>query len=325
MQRREFITLLGSAAAWPALARAQQPAMPIVGMLNGGAAHMFADRVAGFRQGLQEAGYIDGQNVTIEYRWAEGQYDRLPTLAADLVARQVSVIAATGGAPATVAAKAATTTIPIVFVTADDPVATSLVASLNRPGGNVTGVSVLNEVGAKRVELLHELIPHASSIAVLLNPEHPTAARDSEDVQNAAVSLGLKIEVLRASTAQELDGALASSAQSGVKPFIVMPDPYFNSQREQIIGLAARHSLPIIYYERSFVLAGGLISYGASLPDAYRQAGVYTGRILKGEKPTNLPIIQPTKFELVINLKTAKALGLTVPPQLLARADEVIE
>jgi putative ABC transport system substrate-binding protein len=327
MRRRNFITLLGGAAvAWPLAAHAQQPTTPVIGFLSARSPAEAASVLAAFRQGLGETGYFEGKNVTIEYRWAEGQYDRLPALAADLVARQVSVITATGGTPATVAAKATTQTIPIVFVTDDDPVKLGLVTSYNRPGGNVTGVSVLIEVGAKRVELLHELVPHASSIAVLLNPKNPTSARAaSENVQNVAVSLGLKIEVLAASTAQELDGAFASSVQSGVNAFIVMPDPYFNSQREQIIGLAARHSLPIIYYERSFVLAGGLISYGASLPDAYRQAGVYTGRILKGQKPADLPVIQPTKFELVINLKTAKALGITVPPTLLTSADEVIE
>jgi putative ABC transport system substrate-binding protein len=326
VRRREFISLLGGATvAWPLSAHAQQPAMPIVGMLNGGEANMFADRVAAFRQGLREAGYIEGQNVTFEYRWAQGQYDRLPALAADLVARQVSVIAATGGAPAAVAAKAKTQTIPIVFVFNDDPVKLGLVESYNRPGGNITGVSVLHEVSAKRVELLHELVPSVSSISVLLNPEHPTANRDSEDVRTAAASLGLKFEVLRASTAQEIETTIGSRAKNETSMFIVMPDPFFNSQRDQIIRLAESHLLPIIYYERSFVLAGGLISYGASLPDAYRQAGVYSGRILKGEKPGDLPIMQPTKFELSINLKTAKAMGLTVPSTLLTSADEVIE
>jgi putative ABC transport system substrate-binding protein len=327
-KRREFITLLGGAAvAWPVAARAQQPAMPVIGLLASESPDPYANRVRAFRQGLDETGYVEGRNVTIEYRWAEGRNDRLPALAADLVRRQVSVIAAPGSTPGALAAKAATTKIPIVFVTGADPIAAGLVQSLSRPGGNVTGVATLNvEVGPKRLQLLHEVVPAASTMALLVNPTNPTLADALvRDAQAAARPLGLQLHVLHARTAPDFDKAFASVAELRAGALVIGADIYFNSQIEQLAALTLRHAVPAIYQLRAFATAGGLMSYGGSLTDAYRLAGIYTGRILKGENPADLPVQQGTKVELFINLKTAKALGLTVPLPLLARADEVVE
>ena len=282
--------------------------------------------MAAFRQGLSETGYVEGQNVAIEYRWAEGRYDRLPALAADLVGRKVDVIVTSGGDPAALAAKNATSTIPIVFTVGGDPVAAGLVASLARPGGNLTGVSILAvELMPKRLELLSELVPQARVIALLVNPNNPNAERIMRDVQEAARAKGVQLHILKAGTESEIDAAFASLVQLQAGALVVGADPFFNSRREQLVALAARHAVPAIYEWREFAAAGGLISYGASLTAAYRQVGIYAGKILKGAKPADLPVQQPTTFELVVNLKTAKALGLTVPPSILARADEVIE
>jgi putative tryptophan/tyrosine transport system substrate-binding protein len=325
VRRREFITLLGGAAAWPLAARAQQAAMPVIGFLNGASPDGYAPSVTAFRQGLKEAGYVDGQNATIEYRWAEGHYDRLPALAADLVQQKVTVIAATT-TPAALAAKAATSTVPIVFTTGGDPIKLGLVASLRRPGGNVTGSTQLSvEVGPKRLELARELFPGATTVALLVNPANPLAATVSKDLQAVADTLGLRLHVLHASTEADFEAACGTAAQLRVALVISTPDPLFGSHAAQLGALALRHSVPAIYFQREFAAAGGLMSYGGSITDTYRLAGLYAGRILKGEKPADLPVVQSTKVELILNLKTAKALGITVPLPLSGRADEVIE
>jgi putative tryptophan/tyrosine transport system substrate-binding protein len=326
MNRRAFITLLGGAAAWPLAARAQQPAMPVIGFLNSGSANTFAHLANAFRQGLKEVGYIEGQNVTTEYRWAESRYDQLPALAADLVKRQVNVIAATGGEQSAVAAKAATTRIPIVFTAGGDPVRQGLVASLNHPGGNLTGMFFLTgAIESKRLGLLRELVPNTAIIGVLLNPNSPAVELQLRDIPDAARAIGQQIVILEANNDRDIDAAFATLVQRRIGALLVAGDPLFSDRRDQIVALAARDSIPTIYYFREFAAAGGLMSYGANLSDVFRQLGIYTGRILKGEKPSDLPVMQPTKFELVVNLKTASSLGLTVPPSLLALADEVIE
>jgi putative ABC transport system substrate-binding protein len=325
MKRRKFITFLGGAAVfWPLAAWAQQPAIPVVGFLNGGSSEAYADRVRSFREGLRETGRVEGRNVAIEFRWADGQYDRLPAMAADLVRRQVAVIVV--NTPATLPAKTATSTIPIVFSTAIDPVAAGLIASLNRPGGNVTGVALLNvELVPKRVELLHDLIPAAGSIAALVNPTNPAAGTQSRDLQTAARTLGLSLQVLQASTEREFDGVFASLVKLRAGALVIAGDPVFTSHSEQLGALALRHGMPAIYQTREFALAGGLMSYVGGGAEDYLRVGVYVGRILNGEKPADLPVQQATKVELIVNLKAAKALGLTVPQSLLGRANEVIE
>ena len=327
MRRREFIALLGGGAtAWPFAARAQQRALPLLGFLHTGSSAPFSHLVQSLHRGLSEAGYMEGQNVAVIYRWAEGDYGRLPALAADLVQRHADAIFAGGEARATLALKAATSTIPIVFVTGADPVAAGMVASLNQPGENVTGISLLSTMlNPKNLELLHELIPAATVIAVLLNRNSASADPALSSLLEAAHSLGIKIEVVNCSSAQELDAAFSAIAHLQAGALLVRDDPVFTSERDKLTALAARHAIPTMYFLREFVTAGGLMSYGTSLADVYRQAGVYLGRILNGEKPADLPVQQPTKFELVINLKTAKALGITVPQTLLVAADEVIE
>jgi putative tryptophan/tyrosine transport system substrate-binding protein len=325
LKRREFINLLGgAAAAWPLAARAQQPALPVIGFLDGQSFDLHL--MTAFRQALRDAGYIEGRNVAIYFRSADGQTDRLVTLAGDIVGRRVAVIVTTGGGAAALAAYAATTTIPIVFVTGVDPVTSGLVMSLNRPGSNATGVYIFQQVlEGKRLGLLRELVPSAASIPVLLNPTNANFQTQLRGVQDAARALGQQVSILSASTAREIDVAFATVAQSGARALLVGSDPFFSSERDQVIALAARHAIPAIYEGREFAAAGGLVSYGTSLADAYRQAALYGGRILKGEKPADLPIVQPTKFEFVLNLKTTKALGLDLSPGLSASADEIIE
>ena len=327
MRRREFITLLGGAAVtWPLTARAQQPTMPVIGFLSSRSPTESASVVAAFRQGLQESGYIDGQNARIEFRWADGHYDRLPILASELVTRQVALIAATGDVPSALAAKGATSTLPIVFVIGGDPVSFNLVASYNRPGGNVTGVSlVTNVLGAKCLGLLHDLVPNAAVIGLLVNPDNPNAEPVRKDAQEAAHIIGQQIYVVNAANERDFEPAFAALVQQRADGLVVASDPFLLSQREQLVVLSARHMIPTIYEFREFATAGGLMSYGSNVAGAYRQAAVYIGRILKGEKPADLPVVQSTKFEFVINLKTAKALGLTVPLHLQQIADEVIE
>jgi putative ABC transport system substrate-binding protein len=324
VKRREFIAGLGSAAAWSLAARAQQSVMPVIGVLNATSSVGYARELVAFRQGLNEGGYVEGRNVAFEYRSADGQYDQLPALAADLVRRRVTVIAAFG-APSALAAKAATATIPIVFEIGADPVEMGLVASLSRPGGNITGVANLNlELGPKKLQLLHELVPAATKIAVLVNPANPNREIVLKEMQAAARSLGVQLDVLPASTEREIEGVFASLVQSRVEALVISPDPFFTSRMEQLVALTVRYAMPTIA-NRDFAVADGLISYGQSLSDAYRQAGVYAARVLAGAKPADLPVQQSTKVQLVINMKTAKALGLTVPETLLATADQVIE
>jgi putative ABC transport system substrate-binding protein len=326
LRRRDFLALIGgSAATWPLATRAQQVPMPIVGVLDSSSAAEYAPFLAAFRDGLREAGFVEGRNVAIEYRWADGRYDRLPSLAAELVRLPAAVVVATG-ITAAAAAKATTSTVPIAFNTGGDPVRFGLVASLNKPGGNVTGVASLGKVlVAKRFELLRELLPKAHVVAFLVNPNNAVAALDTSDAQAAAATLGYKLIIARAGSAGEIDAAFATIAEQRASGLLQQLDPFLQSRREQLVALAARYALPAVYERPDFVTAGGLMSYGTSLRDALRLVGRYTGRLLKGEKPANLPVQQPTKFELVINLKTAKALRLTVPPTLLTRAEEVIE
>jgi putative tryptophan/tyrosine transport system substrate-binding protein len=327
MDRRKLLAILGGViAGWPVAALAQQAAMPVIGFVSSRSPKESASVLAAFRQGLTEAGYVEGQNLAIALRWAEGQYDRLPALAADLAGRQVAVIFATGGNPPVFAAKAATATIPIVFLIGSDPVKFGLVASLNRPGSNVTGVTLFTSLlVAKRMELLCELVPTSTTIAFLVNPNNSNAEPDTRVAQTAARSLGQRLVVLSAGSEDDIDAAFATVVQQRANALLVNTDAFFLARRNQFVALAARHAVPTIHDLREFTAAGGLVSYGTNLADAYRRAGTYVGRILKGERPADLPVQQPTKFELAINLKTAKALGLEVPPTLLARADEVIE
>ena len=328
MRRRDFIQgIVGSAAAWPLVAHAQQPALPVIGFLHSTSAGPNVGTVSAFREGLKQAGYVDGQNIAIEFRWADGHYDRLPALAMDLVRQRVAVIAALGGQASALAAKAATSTIPVVFDAGEDPVKLGLVASFSKPGGNVTGINILtNEIEAKRLGLLHELIPTALTIAVIGHPDTP-ANNDVvlEDLQTAASALGLKLQILKVRSVLEIDNAFASFNQRRPDALLVMANAFFNSRRNQIAQLAAHQAIPAIYENHLFAMVGGLISYGIDLSEVYRQAGIYTGSILKGAKPTDLPVLQSAKFEFVLNLQTARSLNLEIPPTLLARADEVIE
>jgi putative ABC transport system substrate-binding protein len=326
MKRRAFIGLIGGATVWPILARAQQRSMPVIGFLSARSPPEAASVLAAFRQGLGEAGYFEGKNVSIEYRWAEGHYDQLPKLAAELVRGQVALIAATGGEPSPLAAKAATTTIPIVFTLGGDPVETGLVASLARPGGNLTGTTIMAvEMGPKRLDFIRQLVPDATTVAMLINPNFPTAVAEARGVQDAARPLGIHIDVLNARTSSEIDAAFAMLLQQKTRALMVGTDPLLLGQRDQITALAARHAVPTMYFLREFVQAGGLISYGPDIRRGYRQAGVYAGYILNGANPADLPVLLPTSFLLTLNLKTTRALGLTLPATLLALADEVIE
>jgi putative ABC transport system substrate-binding protein len=325
MNRRQMIAALGGAAAWPLVARAQQPVIPVVGFISTGSTASFAPLVAAFHRGLNDNGYVDGQSVKIEYRWAEGRYDQLPELAADLVHREVSVIAAFTP-PAAQAAKAATSTIPVIFMTGTDPVKLGLVTSLNRPGGNVTGATFFaTGLEPKCLELLHELVPNAALVAALVNPNFPEVETQLKDLSMAASAIGQQIVTLRASSEGDIEAAFTALAERRIGALLVTFDPFFYSQRNRLVALAARYAVPTIFGFREFAVAGGLMSYGTSVADAFRQTGVYVGQVLKGGKPADLPVIQPTKFEFVINLKTAKALGLTVPVTLQVAADELIE
>jgi putative tryptophan/tyrosine transport system substrate-binding protein len=327
MRRREFITIFaGAAGMWPGDARAQQSAIPVIGFLSSASPNAYAGRVAAFRKGLNESGYIDGQDVAIEFHWAQGQYDRLPVFAADLVHQKVAVIVSSGGDVAALSAKAATSSIPIVTVSGSDPVKAGLVASFNRPGGNVTGASfVATELETKRLEILRDVVPTAAVIGILINPTNPAAESRWQDLQVAARTLERNIHIVNASRESDLETAFATLIQQRADALLVSTDSFFTSQRDRLVALAGRHALPAIYPWREFVEAGGLASYGPSINEVYRQVGIYTARILKGEKPADLPFLRPTKFELVINLKTATALGLTIPQLILGRADEVIE
>jgi len=327
INRREFITLLGgAAAAWPIAARAQQSAMPVVGFLSGRSPADSVAEIGGFHRGLAETGFIEGKNVAIEFRWADGHYDRLPALASELVGERVAVIAAVGGGASGLAARAATASVPIVFASGGDAVKIGLVTSLNRPGGNVTGVNIIfGALGAKRLELLHDLVPAAGAVGMLVNPDYPSAPIEVQDVEAAARRLGLRMHIFNARTERDIEPAFSDFAEKRVMGLLVADDPFFQGQRLRIVGMAGRRGLPAIYFSRDFVDAGGLMSYGPNLVDAYRMVGVYCGRILKGDKPADLPVVQPTRFELVINLKSVRELALDVPPTLLAIADEVIE
>jgi putative ABC transport system substrate-binding protein len=326
LKRREFITLLGAAASWPLGSHAQQGAMPVIGFLSSRSPGESAPVVAGFRQGLREAGFVEGENAAIAFRWAEGHYERLPALASELISVRAAVLFAAGGPPSVLAAKAATSTVPIIFPGAGDPVRLGLVASLNRPGGNVTGVLTLGpELAGKILEILREMLPRAATVALLVNPANPVTDHVVKDARAAASLLRVRLEVLNARTVSELEEAFSTIPTLRADALAVTGEPFFDSQRERIVALSRQHGIAGGYPWREYVLAGGLMSYGASLPDAYRQAAVYVGRVLKGERPADLPVMQPTKFALALNLKTAKALGLEVPATLLARADEVIE
>ena len=325
--RRQFISLLGGVAVtWPVAARGQQSAMPVIGFLSSGSSSAYALYATGFREGLKQAGYVEGQNVSTEYRWADGEYDRLQGLATELVRRQVAVIVASGGPPPAVAARMATSSIPIVFSSVDDPIKLGLVASLNRPGGNTTGMSLFRtELVAKQLELLRDLTPNAKVVAVLVHPGSFHTASYISDVREAAQILGRELRLFETSSVSDIEAAFQEFSQQGIQALLITADTLFNTRRDQLVGLAARHKIPAIYQFREFPVAGGLISYGTNVAGVYRQIGQYTGRILNGDKPADFPVMRPTKFDLVINLTTAKALGLTVPPMLLARTDEVIE
>jgi putative tryptophan/tyrosine transport system substrate-binding protein len=326
MTRREFITLLGAAAAWPLTARAQQPAMPVIGFLHSASPGPYAHLLAAFREGLRETGYVEGKNVAIEYRWAEGRYDRLPALAAELVRLNVALIAAAGGEPSPLAAKAATSTIPIVFTAGGDPVEAGLVASLGLPGGNITGTTIMGlQMGPKRLDIVKQLVPTAGNITMLVNPKFPTVPGEVRDMQEAARALGIEVTVLNASTEGEIEIAFRTMVQQRTDALIIATDPFLLARREQLVALASYIRVPTIYFLREFVDAGGLISYGPSIASGYRQSGRYAGQILTGANPGTLPVMQPTHFLLFLNLRAAKALGLTIPDKLLALADEVIE